>query len=73
MSDVPYYGVYRVMPSGRKRYVSRTATFNRKLAEEIARDRTNGEIVLPTGATLLIKPYPHVVQEIPRASQDHRS
>lgn len=63
MSDT-YYGVYRVLKDGSHRYVSRTATSNRKLAEQIAADLTRGEVVTPTGQVKHVPAYPHVVKAI---------
>jgi hypothetical protein len=59
-----YYGVYRAMANGDYRYVSRSATTNQKLAEEIARDLTNGEAVMPDGSTKRIRAFPHVALAI---------
>jgi hypothetical protein len=59
-----HYGVYRVLKNGQHRYVSRSATANKKLAEEIAADLTRGEIVTSTGAVKHVKAYPHVARVI---------
>jgi hypothetical protein len=59
-----YYGVYRVLASGNTRYVARSATTNRKLADEIAADLTRGEVVMPDGSTKLVVAHPHIVKEI---------
>lgn len=60
-----FFGVYRVLANGKRRFVSRTVTANRKLAEDLARGFTNGEIVLPDGSTQQITPHPHIAHEIP--------
>jgi len=60
-----YYGVYRVLKSGDHRYVSRSVTASQKLAEEIARDLTAGEVVMPDGSTKRVPAHPHVAKELP--------
>ena len=59
-----YYGVYRVLKSGKLKYVSRSATASKKLAEEIARDLSRGEIVMPDGRTKTVRAYPHVARPL---------
>lgn len=58
------YGVYRIMANGMYKYVPRTVTHNKKLAEEIAADLTEGRVVLPDGSSTSVKPFPHVVKRI---------
>ena len=58
------YGVFRVYKSGKLSYRPRSATANRKLAEEIADDLSNGVVVLPDGSTRRVRPYPHIAKEI---------
>jgi hypothetical protein len=58
------YGVYRVTKRGQHVYVPRTATSNRKLAEEIAADFTEGRVTLPTGEVKAIIPRPCIAKEI---------
>lgn len=64
-----YYGVYRVLKSGEHRYVSRSCTSNEKLAQDIAKDLTNGEVVMPDGRTKRVTPYPHIAKPIKEPSQ----
>lgn len=59
-----FYGVYRKFKNGKLKYVSRSATSNRKLAEEIAADLTRGEIVTPTGRIAQVTPHPHIAKPI---------
>lgn len=63
-NDKVCYGVYRVLKNGKLRYVSRSATHNKKLAEEIAAMRSRGEGQTPWGAIRPIPAYLHVVKEI---------
>lgn len=63
-NNLTFYGVYRVLKSGRLLYVSRSATNNRKLAEDIAAGLTKGEAVMPDGSTKRIRAYPHTVKPI---------
>lgn len=58
------YGVYRVFKNGKLKYLSRSATANKGLAEDIAAERSRGEVTLPWGAIKKIKAYPHVVRPI---------
>ena len=58
------FGVYRVLKNGAHRYVSRTVTHNEKLAQEIARDLSDGRITMPDGSIRAIKPYPHIAKRI---------
>jgi len=58
------YGVYRVLKSGDHRFVSHSVTFSRKLAEEIARDLTNGQVVMPDGSTKQVSAHPHIVKVV---------
>lgn len=60
----PMFGVYRVLRSGKLRYVSRSATHSRKLAEEIAADLTRGQVVTPTGQLARVPAFPHVAKPI---------
>jgi hypothetical protein len=62
-SNTTYYGVYRVTRSG-EHYVPRSCTSNEKLAKDIARGLTNGEITMPDGSTKHVKPFPHIVKPI---------
>ncbi|ESX17896.1 hypothetical protein X766_16020 [Mesorhizobium sp. LSJC255A00] len=64
-----YYGVYRVLKNGEHRYVSRTCTSSKKLAEEIARDFTNGGITMPDGSTKRIEPHLHIAKPLPKEFQ----
>lgn len=59
-----YWGVYRVLKNGSRRYVGRTATANRKLAEELAADLSNGIVIQPDGSTRHVTPHPHVAAQI---------
>lgn len=59
-----YYGVYRVLKSGEHRYVSRSVTGNKKLAEDIAADLTRGEVVMPDGSLRSVTAYPHIAKPI---------
>lgn len=68
-----YYGVYRVLKGGKYRYVSRSATANKRLAEQIADDFSRGEIVTPTGAIKHVKAYPHVARPIETAKKNPRT
>jgi len=61
-----YYGVYRVLASGNTRYVARSATASRKLADEIAADLSRGVVVMPDGRTKNVVAHPHIVKEIAR-------
>lgn len=61
-----YYGVYRVGRHGMLFYVPRTVTSNKKLAEEIARDFSEGRVVRPDGSVKQVQARPHVVQSVPR-------
>ena len=63
---LPMYGVYRVLNNGDHEYVGRSATFSKKLAEEIARDFTNGIAVRPDGSECHIVAHPHIAKEIAR-------
>ena len=45
-----YYGIYRSFKDGSARYVPRTATNSKKLAEEIAEDLRKGRFVRPDGS-----------------------
>jgi hypothetical protein len=63
-SSKPCYGVYRVLKSGALRYLPRSATHSRKLAEELAAERTRGEITLPTGAIKAVRAFPHIARQI---------
>lgn len=60
------FGVYRVLKDGSHRYLSRSATSNRKLAEEIAAERSAGEITLMDGSVAFVPRHPHIVKEIRR-------
>lgn len=57
------WGVYRVTPRGLQ-YVPRSATTNEKLAMDIARDLTDGIVVMPDGRTKQVRARPHVHREI---------
>ena len=59
-----YYGVYRVFGNGNRKYVSRTATPNAKLAIDIARDYTNGIEIMPDGRARNIPARPHIAMPI---------
>jgi hypothetical protein len=59
-----YYGVYRVLKNGEHRYVSRSCTHSKKLAEDIARGFTNGEVTMPDGSIRHIEPHPHIAKPI---------
>lgn len=58
------YGVYRVMADGKHQYCSRSATHSEKLAKEIARDFSNGEIVMPDGSLKQVPARPHIHKKI---------
>lgn len=60
------YGIYKILKNGTEKYVSRSATQNRKLAEDIAQGFRNGECVMPDGSTRQIKPIKCIVREISR-------
>lgn len=64
MAKEPMYGVYRVYKNGKHRYISRTATHSQKLAEDIAKGMTEGEVVAPDGRVVHIHPYPHIAKQI---------
>lgn len=57
-----FYGVYRVLKNGVHKYLSHSCTTNKKLAEEIAADLSNGELVMPDGTSKKIQAYPHVAK-----------
>lgn len=59
------FGVYRVLKNGELRYLSRSATTSEKLAQDIAAERSRGEITLPTGRIAPVPAHPHVVRVIP--------
>jgi hypothetical protein len=59
-----YYGVYRVLASGEHRYVGRSCTSCRKLAEQLADDFTRGELVMPDGSLQRVVPHPHIAKPI---------
>lgn len=59
-----YYGVYRVHKNGVHQYLAHSCTSNRKLAEEIARDLSNGELVMPDGSTKKVTAHPHIAKLI---------
>jgi len=59
-----FYGVYRVLKSGLEVYVARSCTSNKKLAEEMAADMTNGFVIMPDGRAAKIEAYPHIAKEI---------
>jgi len=63
-SPKPCYGVYRVLKSGALRYLPRSATHSKRLAEDLAAERTRGEITLPTGAIKPVRAFPHVARLI---------
>lgn len=65
-----YYGVYRVLKNGDHRYVSRTCTTSQKLAEEIAKDLSHGEVTMPDGSTRRIEPYPHIAKPLPKVKPE---
>jgi hypothetical protein len=50
------FGVYQVLRDGSLKYVSRTVTHSEKLAQEIARDFTEGRCIMPDGSVKAIKP-----------------
>jgi hypothetical protein len=58
------FGVYRVLKNGDLRYVPRTVTHNKKLAEEIAADFTWGDIVMPDGSIRQVKPVRCIAKEL---------
>lgn len=64
MTQITYWGVYRVMADGSHRYVSRSATTSEKLARELAVDYTEGRMTLPTGKVVDIKSFPHIAKRI---------
>jgi hypothetical protein len=64
MKGPAMYGVYRVLRSGEHRYVSRSVTHSQKLAEEIARDLTDGRVVMPDGSTKRVPAYPHIAKAV---------
>ena len=59
-----YYGVYRVLASGRHVFVARSTTTNRKLAEEIARDLSRGVVIMPDGSAKNVPAHPHIAKPI---------
>jgi hypothetical protein len=61
-----YYGVYRVLKNGEHRYISRTVTNNQKLAEDIAKELSNGEVTMPDGSVRHIDAMPHIAKPIPK-------
>ena len=63
-NKAPMYGVYRVLKNGALRYISRSATQNPRLAEDIAKSLTHGEVVTPTGAIAKVRPFPHLAKQI---------
>jgi hypothetical protein len=64
MAENPYYAVYRVLKNGKFLYVPRSVTSSKKLAEEIARDLTIGEVTMPDGTTKRVTAYPHIAREM---------
>lgn len=58
------FGVYRVLKNGTHRYISRSATQSEKLANEIARDLSDGTITNPDGSTSVVKAAPHIAKPI---------
>lgn len=64
MTKDTYYGVYRVLKNGKLRFVPRSVTANKGLAEEIAADLSRGQAQTPWGAYVEIRAFPHVVREI---------
>lgn len=66
------YCVYRVTGTGR-RYVSRSVTHSRKLAEEIAENQSRGEVVAPVGAIVRVTACPYIARLIGTSRPDQFS
>jgi hypothetical protein len=64
MAKEQYFGVYKVLKNGKHQYIGRTATASRKLAEEIAAERTRGEVTTPTGKVISVPAVLHIVKPI---------
>lgn len=62
------FGVFRVTKSGKEVYLPCSATHSQKLAQEIADERSRGEITLPTGQVTSTKPFPHIAKAIGTSS-----
>lgn len=58
------YAVYRVLRNGLLIYAPRSATSNKKLAEEIAAELSAGEVTMPDGTMKKIPAYPHIAKLI---------
>lgn len=58
------FAVYRVFKNGKHKYVPRSVTPNKRLAEDIAASLSRGEVITPWGATRKVKAYPHIVKPV---------
>lgn len=58
------YAVYRVTKAGKEIFLPGSCTENLKLAQEIAEERSRGEITTPTGKVIKTTPRKHIVKEV---------
>lgn len=58
------YGVFRVLKDGRQVYISRSVTHSQKLAEDIAKGLTRGEVTMPDGRIKQVRAFPHIAKEL---------
>lgn len=65
-AESKYYGVYRQFKSGKLSFIQGSCTTNKKLAEEIAADFSQGFCIMPDGSKRkrMCGAKPHIAKEI---------